>query len=327
MRAIIINQLGGAENLTIGEYPTPQPVADEILIKIHATALNRADLLQREGKYPPPPGVSEILGLEIAGEIAAIGAEVTKWQIGDRVCGLLAGGGYAEYAVLHEEMALPIPDNLTFEEAAAIPEAFLTVFQTLVWLAKLQKGESLLIHAGASGVGTAAIQLAKLFDARIFVTASKSKHEFCLQLGAHHAIDYKEVDFETEIAQLTDGQGVNVILDFIGAPYFQKNLNILQTDGRLIVLANMGGVNVNELEIGGILRKRLQIIGSTLRARPLDYKIALTKDFRLFAWDAFATGDLKPIVDSVYDWNEVAEAHRYMESNENKGKIVLKIGG
>lgn len=326
MKAVLIKNFGAAENLEMGEFDTPQPAENQVLIKVHATALNRADLLQREGKYPPPPGESPILGLEIAGEIAGIGSAVTKWQIGDRVCGLLGGGGYAEYAVLHEEMALPIPDHLSYEEAAAIPEAFLTAFQALVWLAKLQKEESVLIHAGASGVGTAAIQLAKLFESPIYVTASAAKHEFCLQLGATHAIDYQEKDFENEILQQTDKQGVDVILDFIGAPYFQKNLNILQSDGRLILLATMGGFKIEELEIGGILRKRLQIIGTTLRARTLDYKIALTKDFRLFAWEAFEKGDLKPIVDRIYNWKDVVEAHRYMESNANKGKIVLKVG-
>lgn len=325
MKAILIKNFGAPENLELGEFDTPQPTENQVLIKVHATALNRADLMQREGKYPPPPGESPILGLEIAGEIVSAGAAVTKWQVGDRVCGLLGGGGYAEYAVLHEEMALPIPDHLSYEAAAAIPEAFLTAFQALVWLAKLQKGESVLIHAGASGVGTAAIQLAKQFESPIYVTASAAKHEFCLQLGATHAIDYQEKDFETEILQRLDKQGVDVILDFIGAPYFQKNLNILQSDGRLILLATMGGFKISELEIGSILRKRLQIIGSTLRARTLDYKIALTKDFRLFAWEAFEKGDLKPIVDRIYDWKEVVEAHRYMESNANKGKIVLRI--
>lgn len=326
MKAILIKNFGLAENLEMGEFDTPQPAENQVLIKVHATALNRADLLQREGKYPPPPGESPILGLEIAGEIISIGSAVTKWQAGDRVCGLLGGGGYAEYAVLHEEMALPIPDHLSYEEAAAIPEAFLTAFQSLVWLAKLQKGESVLIHAGASGVGTAAIQLAKQFESPIYVTASAAKHEFCLQLGATHAIDYQEKDFETEVLQQTNKQGVDVILDFIGAPYFQRNLNILQSDGRLILLATMGGFKVSELEIGGILRKRLQIMGSTLRARTLDYKIALTRDFRLFAWEAFEKGDLKPIVDRIYDWKDVVEAHHYMESNANKGKIVLEVG-
>lgn len=326
MRAVLIKAFGDADQLTIGEFPAPQPTANEILVKVHATALNRADLLQREGKYPPPPGESPILGLEMAGVVLKVGDAVTRWHSGDRVCGLLSGGGYAEQVVIHEDLAMPIPRNLTFEQATAIPEVFLTAFQALHWLAKLQPEESILLHAGASGVGTAAIQLAKQSNANIFVTASATKHDFCLQLGAHNAIDYQKENFETVILEKTQGQGVNVVVDFLGAPYFQQNLNVLHTDGRLILLATMGGVKISELQIGNILRKRLQIIGSTLRARSLEYKIALTRDFRLFAWELFEKEILQPVVDRVYDWREVAEAHRYMESNQNKGKIILRIG-
>ncbi|MFN7119197.1 MAG: NAD(P)H-quinone oxidoreductase [Saprospiraceae bacterium] len=325
MRAVLLKKFGSADNLYISTYPPPPLGEQEILVKVHATALNRADLLQREGKYPAPPGESEILGLEMAGEIVEVGSNVTKWQAGDRVCGLLGGGGYAELAVIHEDLALPIPAALSFEQAAAIPEVFLTAFQALHWLAKLQAQESVLIHAGASGVGTAAIQLAKQAKASVLVTASAGKHDFCLQLGADYAIDYQSINFETALLEKTAGKGVNVVIDFIGAPYMQQNLNVLQTDGRLVMLALMGGTKVNELMIGNILRKRLQILGSTLRARSLDYKIALTRDFRLAAWDAFEKGTLKPVVDKIFDWKDVAEAHRYMESNQNKGKIILKI--
>lgn len=326
MKAILIKEFGNADQLIMGEFPAPQPAANEILVKVHATALNRADLLQREGKYPPPPGESPILGLEMAGEVVAVGDAVTRWQPGDRACGLLGGGGYAELAVIHEDLAMPIPPNLTFEQAAAIPEVFLTAFQALYQLANLQPEESVLLHAGASGVGTAAIQLAKQADATIFVTASASKHDFCRQLGAQHTIDYQKENFETTILEKTNGKGVNVVVDFIGAPYFQQNLNVLQMDGRLVLLATMGGVKISELQIGNILRKRLHIIGSTLRARSLDYKIALTRDFRLFAWELFEKDILQPVVDKVFDWQDVAEAHRYMESNQNKGKIVLRVG-
>ncbi len=325
MKAILLKAFGSADQLYIGEYATPSPTAQEILVKVHATALNRADLLQRQGKYAPPPGESDILGLEMAGEVVETGAGVSRWQIGDRVCGLLGGGGYAEYVTIHEDLAMPIPVSLTFEQAAAIPEVFLTAFQALYWLAKLQKGESLLIHAGASGVGTAAIQLAKQADAAIFVTASASKQDFCLQLGAHHAIDYKKENFETVILEKANGKGVNVVLDFIGAPYFQQNLNILQEDGRLVLLAMMGGTKLEEVQLGNILRKRLHILGSTLRARPLEYKIQLTRDFRLFAWESLENGAIQPVIDKVFDWNEAAEAHRYMESNQSKGKIVMKV--
>lgn len=323
MNAILIEKFGAAENLRIGEYPTPAPTAHEILVKVHATALNRADLLQRAGKYPPPPGESEILGLEMAGIVTAVGEKVKKWQPGVRVCGLLAGGGYAEYAVIHEDMAMPIFGHLDFVQAAAIPEVFLTAFQALYWLADLQKGEKVLIHAGASGVGTAAIQLAKLANATILVTASAGKHDLCKQLGANFTIDYKKEDFATQVETYTEG--VDVIIDFIGAPYLQKNLNILNTDGRLVQLAMMGGAKLEAFEMASILRKRLQIKGSTLRARSLDYKIKLTRDFRLFAEKAFESGRLNPVVDKIFDWRDVVAAHRYMESNQNQGKIVLKI--
>ncbi len=325
MNAVLIKKFGDVDNLYIGAYPPPSLGDQEILVKVHATALNRADLLQRAGKYPPPPGESEILGLEMAGEVVEVGTAVRKWQVGDRVCGLLGGGGYAELAVIHEEMVLPIPDFMNFEAAAAIPEVFLTAFQALHWLAKLQAQESVLIHAGASGVGTAAIQIAKQSNAIIFVTASASKHDFCKTLGANEVIDYQKDNFETLVLEKTNGKGVHIVIDFIGASYFQQNLNVLQMDGRLVLLALMGGTKVNELQIGNILRKRLQILGSTLRNRSLDYKIALTRDFRLFAWELFEKGILQPVVDKVFDWKEVAEAHRYMESNQNKGKIVMKI--
>jgi NADPH:quinone reductase-like Zn-dependent oxidoreductase len=199
MRAIQFHQFGSPDELFIGEFPTPEPSDDQIRIRVRATALNRADLLQREGKYPPPAGESPILGLEIAGEVEKLGSKVQKWKIGDRVCGLLAGGGYAEYAVIHEDMAMPIPNNLDFVAAAAIPEAFLTAFQALVWIAKLQAGESILIHAGASGVGTAALQLARLIGAKAYVTASAEKHAICKSLGAEHCIDYKTEDFAQRI--------------------------------------------------------------------------------------------------------------------------------
>lgn len=325
MQAIQLTTFGGPEQLFLGSFPTPKPSEQEVLVRVEATALNRADTLQRQGKYPPPPGESPILGLEMAGTVAEVGKGVTKWQPGDRVCGLLGGGGYAEYAVVHEDMALPIPGGMDAEQAAAIPEVFLTAFQALQWLARLQAGETVLIHAGGSGVGTAAIQLARVMGARSMVTASASKHAICLELGAEKAIDYREEDFEAAVLAYTQQQGADVALDFIGAPYFQQNINVLRTDGRLILLALMGGVKTEQLNISSVLRKRLQITGSTLRARTLEYKIALAQDLFRFAWPLFEEGTLKPIVDSVFDWKDVAEAHRYMEANRNVGKIVLRV--
>ena len=325
MKAILVQESGSASQLVMGSWPTPRPGKQEILVKVAATALNRADILQRRGKYPPPEGASPILGLEMAGEVIEVGKSVSQWKVGDRVCGLLAGGGYAEFAVIHEDMALAIPDRLSMEQAAALPEVFLTAYQGLFWLGKLVKGESVLIHAGASGVGTAAIQLAHSIGAKIFVTASPSKHEGCLELGANKAIDYRSENFEDVILRETLDEGVDLILDFIAAPYFQQNLNCLRMDGRLIILALMGGMKVKEAHLGNILRKRLSIHGSTLRNRSLEYKIALTAEFKAFAWEQIAEGQIQPVVDSVYDWASVSEAHSHMESNKNIGKIILSI--
>lgn len=324
MRAVTIEHPGGPEVLTLGTYDTPVPGAEEILIEVAATALNRADTLQRQGKYPPPPGASPVLGLEVAGTVAACGQQVSQWQVGDRVMALLPGGGYAEYAVIHEALAMPVPDPLDFEHAAAIPEVFLTAFQALAWLAKLQNGEQVLIHAGASGVGTASIQLAREMGATSWVTASAPKHEACLKLGAAHAIDYRATDFVPYVLEHTEGKGIEVIVDFIGAPYFQQNLDALARDGRLILLALMGGVKT-EVNLAPVLMKRLQIIGSTLRSRSLAYKSTLVSDFRAFAGPRLTDGRLQPVVDSVWDWQTVAEAHRYMEANQNIGKIILKV--
>lgn len=326
MQAVIFDQPGGADNLRIGEWKTPQPDKHEILVKVAATALNRADILQREGKYPPPEGASPILGLEVSGEVVEVGSEVKRWKQGDKVFGLIPGGGYAEFAVIHKDMAMPVPDNLSLVEAAAIPEVFLTAYQSLSWLAHFKEGEKLLIHAGASGVGTAAIQLARQMKAaEIIVTASSPKHQLCKDLGAHLTIDYKQQDFEEVIKAHTEQSGVDVIIDFIAAPYFNKNINCLARDGRLILLATLGGVKVEDLNLLKLLSKRLQIIASTLRSRSLAYQIQLTQDFAAFALPLFKEGALKPIIDSVYNWKEVVNAHKHMESNQNSGKIVLEI--
>lgn len=326
MKAILIKSPGTADQLYLGEYEIPKPASDEVLVKVHATALNRADILQREGKYPPPDGASPILGLEMSGEIVEVGEEVKKWKIGDKVFGLLPGGGYAEYAVIHQDMAMAIPENLSFEEATAIPEVFMTAFQAVHWLGKLQPNERILIHAGASGVGTAAIQLAKEMQAEdIIVTASQAKHATCRELGAHYKIDYKSQDFRDEIKKITDGEGVDVIVDFIAAPYFERNISVLRTDGRLIMLALLGGTHLEQFNLGNLLRKRIQIMASTLRSRSREYQIRLTEAFAEFAISRFETEKLRPVIDQVIDWQEVKAAHQRMESNQNIGKIVLKI--
>ena len=326
MQAILIESFGGPEQLYIGEWPKPHPGVHEILVKVEATALNRADILQREGKYPPPEGESAVLGLEMAGIVESVGQGVTKWKPGDAACGLLGGGGYAEYAVIHQDVALPVPQGLSSVEAAGIPEVFLTAFQALRWLARLQEGERVLIHAGASGVGTAAIQLAHTMGAHPIVTASAAKHPICRELGAAHAIDYKDQDFEEDVLEYTHGKGVDVVVDFIGGPYFQRNLNVLALEGRLVMLAFLGGPATEELNLAPILRKRLQVIGSTLRARSLDYKIRLSQDLYRYAWPLFEQNKLRPVIDTVFDWKDASKAHQYMEDNRNQGKVILTIG-
>lgn len=326
MRAVLYDQPGNPEVLYIGESPEPSPGTGELLVHITATALNRADIYQRQGNYPVPPGASPILGLEMAGTVLDTGPGVEQFAVGDNVCGLLPGGGYAEYAVIHEEMALRLPLGMSFTKAAAIPEAFLTAFQALYWLGELQAGETVLIHAGGSGVGTAAIQLARQSEATIFVTASAGKHPLCLDLGAHKAIDYQREQFDEVVLEATNGRGVDVIIDFIGAPYFQQNINSLATDGRLVLLSLLGGNQMASVPVSKLLRKRLRITGSTLRARSLAYKKQLTADFRHRFWPLFMEGKLFSVVDSIYDWGEAAAAHRYMEANQNQGKIILTIG-
>ena len=327
MKTILTHKPGDASQLYLGDVPTPTPKSGELLVEVKATSVNRADILQREGKYPPPAGESAVLGLDVAGIVADASQGSGRFVTGDRVMALVGGGGYAEYALVPEELAMPIPANLNFTAAAAIPEAFLTAYQALFFIADLQAGQSVLIHAGASGVGTAAIQLAKAASAaQIFVTVgSDDKMIFCESLGVDKAINYKKNNFSDVILEETQGRGVAVLVDFIGAPYWQHNIASLALDGKMVLLATMGGANVPDCNLRDIMRKRLQINGSTLRARSLAYKIKLTKAFELFAHDRFFDESLRPIVDTVFPLAEVAEAHRYVEANLNRGKVVLAI--
>ena len=325
MKAILLKEIGTADQLYIGDTPTPTPSNQEVLVKVYAAGINRADILQREGKYPAPKGASTILGLEIAGEVVSKGPDVSKWQMGDKVFGLVSGGGYAQYANIHQDMLMHVPSNLSYVECAAIPEAFLTAYQALISQAGLQPKEKVLIHAGASGVGTAAIQIAKLIGASPYVTASKNKHKACFELGAETCIDYKSQNFEQVVKELTNGKGVDVILDFVAAKYYQQNINSLALDGRMVMLAFLGGIKVPEVNLVPMLSQRLKIMGSTLRSRSPAYQIELTKSFFDFGYDAFTDGRLKPVIDSVFSWEKVQEAHRHMEANLNTGKIILKI--
>lgn len=325
MRAVVVDEPGGPEQLRIAERERPLPGPDELLVRVRATALNRADLMQREGRYPPPEGATDILGLEMAGTVEAQGAACVGWNQGDRVCALLPGGGYAEYACVPQEMAIPIPPSLTFEEAAAIPEVFLTAFQALHWHADVEAAQRVLIHAGASGVGTAAIQIARQAGAAVYVTASSPKHELCLHLGAEAAIDYRSEDFAERIGGLTDDEGVDVIIDFIGAPYLEQNIKCLSIDGHLVLLSLLGGHRVEEFSLASLFRKRVRLTASTLRSRTPSYKVRLTQDFASKLLPLFEEGSIRPVVDSTYDWSEVQQAHRRMGNNENAGKIILRI--
>ncbi|MGE5190292.1 MAG: NAD(P)H-quinone oxidoreductase [Gemmatimonadota bacterium] len=328
MRAVVATGAGGVDALRIAERPDPVPGDGDLLARVRATAVNRADLLQRRGLYPPPPGAPEILGLEMAGEVVSAGPGCEGWSPGDRVFALLPGGGYAELAAIPAGMAMRIPDNLSFEEAAAVPEAFLAAYLDLFDLGGLAPGETVLIHAGASGVGTAAIQLAREAGAVPFATAgSPEKVGLCLALGARDAWNYRQGAFAPWVAAETGGRGVDLILDLVGAPFFEQNVRSLAADGKMIVVGLLGGAEAERLDLGLVLSRRLSIVGSALRPLPVDRKVDLTKRFGAFALPRLADGRLRPVVDSVFDWKDAPEAHARMESNANLGKIVLRVAG
>lgn len=322
MKAILFDAPGGPEVLRYGDAPDPRPAEGELLVRVRATAVNRADTLQRRGNYAPPPGASTILGLELAGEVVQ---PAGPWRAGDRVMAVVTGGGYAELATVPAGMAMRIPDPFSFEQAAAIPEVFLTAYLNLFTLGKLSAGETALIHAGASGVGTAAIQLARAASAQVIATAgAPEKVAFCRDLGAALAINYKQEDFAERVLAFTAGRGADVVLDFVGAPYWNANLRAMAMHGRLMLIGMLGGSR-GELDLGPIMAKRITVTGTTLRRTPLPEKIALTQTFVAFAMSRFERGELRPIVDSVYPLRDAAEAHRRMEANRNIGKIVLAV--
>lgn len=311
--------------LKIREWEDPVLEADGLIVQVKATALNRADLMQKRGLYPPPKGASPILGLEMAGEVVQVGGSVKGWKPGDRVFALLPGGGYAEKVSIPAGMAMPIPDGWSYEQAAAVPEVFLTAYLNLFMLGGLREGSTVLIHAGASGVGSAAIQLVREAGAVSIVTAgSPEKLEACLRLGAHKAINYKEGPFAPQVKEATGGLGVDLILDLIGASYFEQNLDCLAVNGRLVLIGLMGGSHIQNLDLNRLLMRRIQLIGSTLRSRPVTEKIELTRQFNEFASRRFAEGRMQPVIDSVWELEQVNEAHERMERNENIGKIVLR---
>ncbi|WP_242221254.1 NAD(P)H-quinone oxidoreductase [Shinella zoogloeoides] len=315
---------GGPENLTVvkGDVPTVRP--GEILVRVEAAGINRPDVLQRKGEYPPPPDASPILGLEIAGKIVALGEGVTGHAVGDRVCALANGGGYAQYCAVPATQALPFPKGYDAVKAAALPETFFTVWANLFMMAELKAGESVLIHGGSSGIGTTAIQLAAALGARVFATAgSAEKCEACLGLGANRAINYRSEDFAAVIAGETGRAGVDVILDMIGAAYFERNLKSLARDGRLSIIAFLGGAVAERVNLAPIMLKRLRVTGSAMRPRTAAEKQAIREELLAKVWPLLEAGRVAPVVHAVMPYAEAAAAHRMMEEGDHIGKIVL----
>jgi len=328
MKAVLLKKEGGPEQLYVGDTDVPTLKPGELLVKVHTTALNRADTLQRQGNYPVPPGASKIIGLECAGEIADIG-DTNKYKVGDRVMCLLGGGGYAQYVAVPVGCCMPIPSHLNWTEAGAIPEVWLTAYQLMRYIGGLSEGQTVLIHAGASGVGTAGIQLAKLFKAKSIITAGKAeKLDFCKSLGADAAFNYKDKAFGAEVKQwLSDNgvkAGVNVVLDPVGASHFADNVDVLGVDGKYVLFGLMGGTDV-QLNLGKVLQKRIQLIGSTLRARSNDYKANLVAEFSREVLPAFQDKSCKPVVYKEMQMEDIVEAHKLMESDVSTGKIVIHV--
>jgi putative PIG3 family NAD(P)H quinone oxidoreductase len=324
MLCVEVARPGGPEVLTPVERPDPRPADGEVLIAVAAAGVNRPDVLQRRGSYPPPPGASDIPGLEVAGTVTAVGHGVDRWRAGDRVCALVSGGGYATFCVAPAPQCLPMPGSLEFVAAAAIPETFFTVWTNVFDRGRLKSGEAALFHGGTSGIGTTAIQLAAARGARVFATAgSDEKCRACEQLGAERGINYRTEDFAATVAQLTDGRGVDLVLDMVGADYFAKNLSILAVDGRLVEIGFMGGRSSTQIDLGQVLRRRLTITGSTLRPRTVEEKGQIAAALRRDVWPLLEQGRVKPIVYRTFPLEQAAEAHRLMESSEHIGKIVL----
>ncbi|MFD2766408.1 NAD(P)H-quinone oxidoreductase [Micromonospora eburnea] len=322
MRAITIPEPGGPEALVWAEVPDPEPGPDEVLIDVRASAVNRADLLQRQGHYPPPPGAPAYPGLECSGVIAAVGAEVTTWAVGQAVCALLSGGGYAERVAVPAAQVLPVPAGVTVVDAAALPEVACTVWSNVVRLAGLAKGETLLVHGGGSGIGTFAVQLGEALGATVVVTARTAKHARLRELGAAHTIDYREQDFVEEVRRVTDGRGADVVLDIMGAAYLPRNVAALATGGRLVVIGMQGG-RKGELDLGVLLAKRASVHATALRSRPPEEKAEIVRGVREQVWPLVEAGRIRPIVDRRVPMTEAAEAHRVVETNQHVGKVLL----
>jgi NADPH2:quinone reductase len=325
MTAIEITTPGEPDVLRPVQRPVPRPSAADVLIQVAAAGVNRPDVLQRLGKYPPPPGASDIPGLEVAGTVVEVGSEATRWQLGDRVCALVAGGGYAEYCIAPAVQCLPIPGEMSDVQAAAVPETFFTVWTNLFRRGGLHSGERVLIHGGSSGIGTTAIQLAHACEAIVFTTAgSDSKCEACRRLGADVAINYRTENFVDVVRRETSEQGVDVVLDIIGGDYFVRNVECLKVDGRLVQIGLQGG-STAQIDLGRVMRRRLTITGSTLRIRSVAEKGELARDLEASVWPLLAAGRVSPLIDCTFPLTDAAAAHRRIESSDHIGKIVLTV--
>ncbi|GGL99984.1 NAD(P)H-quinone oxidoreductase [Micromonospora yangpuensis] len=324
MRAITIPEPGGPDALVWSEVPDPQPAPGEVVVAVRASAVNRADLLQRQGHYPPPAGASAYPGLECSGVVAALGPEVTGWTVGQEVCALLAGGGYAERVAVPAGQLLPVPAGVDLVDAAALPEVACTVWSNVVQLAGLTRGETLLVHGGGSGIGTFAIQLGTALGATVLATARSAKQDRLRALGAAHLIDYREQDFVEEVRRITDGRGADVILDIMGASYLGRNVSALATGGRLVVIGMQGG-RKGELDLGALLAKRASVSATALRSRPVAEKATIVTGVREQVWPLVEAGAVRPVVDRRLPLADAAQAHRLIESSDHLGKVLLTL--
>lgn len=325
MIAIAIREPGGPDVLVPVERPVPQPATSEILIQVAAAGVNRPDIMQRQGRYSPPPGVSDIPGLEVAGTVAAVGADVSGWSVGDRVCALLAGGGYAEYCVAPAPQCLPVPEGLDFAHAAGLPEVMFTVWTNVFERGRLSAGESILVHGGSSGIGTAAIQLARAHGARVFATAgSEEKCRACEGIGAERCINYRDTDFVPAVKALTQDRGVDVVLDMVGGDYMQRNIDVLAMEGRLVQIAQLGGYR-STINTIPILQRRLTITGSTLRPRTVEEKGRIARAVHEHVWPLVESGAVRVLIHRTFPLAHAAEAHRVMESSVHVGKLILLV--
>ena len=324
MQQVIITEPGGVDKLAYETVTIPEAKADEVLVKVHAFGINRPDILQRQGLYPMPPGVTQVPGLEVAGEVVAVGAEVTQFKLGDKVCGLTNGGGYAEYCVVPQSQTLHIPENVSFVEAAAIPETFFTVWANVFQMGKAKAGEVVLVHGGTSGIGTTALMLCKALGIKTFATVGSDEKVQAIA-NLTDAINYKTQDFEHVIKEKTDNAGVDVILDMVGAPYLEKNLNLLRRDGRLVYIAFLGGAKAKEVKLGQIMMKRLTITGSTMRARNTAEKAEIAQGLQDHVAPLWAKGECLPMIYQTFEFDQIQAAHACMDTGEHVGKVVVKI--